>query len=241
MIQVSDVSVRMGGRHILNNISFRAPEGSLVAVMGPNGSGKSTLLRCIAGLVAPTAGRIERTDSLARAPVGYVPQVKALDRTFPARSIELVVTALRRSWPAYISDEERLTALKAMRQVGADHLCNESIGTLSGGELQRVYLAGALIRRPTLLLLDEPETGVDLPGARDLHALLDDYRADTGACIVMVTHDWEVAFHHATHVLLLNGDMVSFGSPMEALSEEAVRSAFGHVGHQHGILGRSEA
>ena len=234
MIDVSSLSVRFGEHQILDNISFHCPRRSLLAVMGPNGSGKSTLLRTIAGLVVPTDGSIRvSTDT-----VGYVPQIKAIDRTFPARAIELVATALKRSWPSGLSDEDRHVALQAMKQVGAEELADRSIGVLSGGEVQRIYLARAIIRQPEVLLLDEPETGVDSPGTKDLHALLDEYREKTEACIVMVTHDWEVAFHHATHVALLNGRLMSFGMPRDALSETAVRETFGHIGHEHTILGR---
>lgn len=237
MIDVSALSVRFGDHQILDNISFHCPRQSLLAVMGPNGSGKSTLLRTIAGLVRPSSGSFH-VATPADGAIGYVPQIKSMDRTFPARSIELVATALKRSWPSRLSSEDRALALHAMKQVGAEKLADRSIGALSGGELQRIYLARAIMRKPEVLLLDEPETGVDSPGTRDLHALLDEYRSTTGACIVMVTHDWEVAFHHATHVALLNGRLISFGTPADALSESAVRQTFGHIGHEHTILGR---
>lgn len=238
MIVVDNLSVHLGGRPVLQDISFQAEAGDFVAVVGPNGGGKSTLLKSILGLVKPSAGRIENTfhgrnDSGI---AGYVPQIKTLDRSFPARAIDLVVTAVRRRWPARISQEDGRLAMAALLSVGAEHLAENAIGTLSGGELQRVYLARAILSKPGLLLLDEPETGVDARGTADLYTLLDRYRTEANVCIIMVTHDWEVAFHHATHVLLLNRQQVSFGPPEIALTGEAVRSAFGHIGHKHDMI-----
>jgi zinc transport system ATP-binding protein len=99
-----------------------------------------------------------------------------------------------------------------------------------------VYLARSIIREPELLLLDEPATGVDRAGAHDLYDLLDAYQARTGATVLMVTHDWNVAYHHASEVLLLDRAQVSYGPPDEALSEQHLREAFGHVGHAHAML-----
>lgn len=235
MITVQNLSLRLGGRQILRDVSFTVRKGDFLAIVGPNGGGKSSLIKCLVGLIEPSGGNILR-DAIDARDVGYVPQIKTLDRTFPARSIDLVVTAMRGSWPARISPREMNTSLDALERVGADKLAFESLGSLSGGELQRVYLARAIIRKPSLLLLDEPEAGIDVFGTSDLYSLLDEYRAETDVAVVMVTHDWEVAFHHASSVLLLNGDQISFGPPNEALNETAIRNAFGHVGHKHGML-----
>jgi zinc transport system ATP-binding protein len=109
------------------------------------------------------------------------------------------------------------------------------LGRLSGGQLQRVYLARALVRRPRLLLLDEPATGVDRLGEVDLYRHLEAYQEETGATILMITHDWEAA-HHASHVLVLNRRVIGFGPPERALSEECLRQAFGHLGHEHALF-----
>lgn len=230
--------VVMGDKTVLKNISFELRSGDFMAIVGPNGGGKSTLLRAILGLTNPSAGdiRLDAGNSPRGHCIGYVPQIKSLDRTFPAFALELVITSLRGRWPAWISDDERSVAMTALAKVGADHLAKQSIGTLSGGELQRVYLAKAFIQKPDLLLLDEPETGIDASGTTDLHDLLDEFRKNTGGIVIMVTHDWDVAYHHATHVLLLNTDQISFGKPANALNNKAIRAAFGHIGHEHAML-----
>lgn len=238
MIQISNLIVQVGRRTVLNGISFDLEKGNFLAVLGPNGGGKSTLLRTILGLIPEFSGsiRILSGDGQPIPKIGYVPQIKSLDRTFPAFALELVVTSIRGRWPAWISRTERSIGMTALESVGAKHLANQPIGTLSGGELQRIYLAKALIHEPELLLLDEPETGIDASGTSDLYALLDNFRMNTGGLVMMVTHDWDVAYHHATHVLLLNNKQISFGTPKEALNGDAVRNAFGHIGHEHAML-----
>ncbi len=239
MIDVQRLTVQLGGRTALQDITFHAERGNYVAVLGPNGGGKSTLLKAILGLISPISGSISISSdatNTGRSTIGYVPQIKSLDRSFPALAVELVVTSIKGRWPGRISIEERRTATAALEKVGAGHLANREISTLSGGELQRIYLARAIIREPRLLLLDEPESGIDISGTQDLYTLLEAFHREANACIIMVTHDWDVALHHATHVLLINGRQNAFGSPSEALTEEAVRNTFGHVGHKHETL-----
>jgi zinc transport system ATP-binding protein len=237
---VTDLTVRFGPHTALDGVTFEAGAGDFVAVVGPNGGGKTTLVRVLLGLAAPDAGA---ATVLGRPPsaidpglVGYVPQVKRLDRTFPARAIDLVLTALNQRWPFRMGLGERKQALAALRHVGAQGLARRSLDTLSGGELQRVYLARSLVRAPRLILLDEPATGVDVAGASDLYDVLEADQAERDTTIVMVTHDWNAAYHHATHVLLLDGRQVGFGPPETVLTDEGLRDAFGHTGHAHAML-----
>jgi len=125
--------------------------------------------------------------------------------------------------------------LSALDRVGAAHLAGKQLSQLSGGELQRVYLARALARDIRVLILDEPESGIDVAGTSDLYDQLDSFRAESNGTVVLVTHDWDAALHHATHVLLMRSRQISFGTPSEALSEAHVRDAFGHVGHEHRV------
>jgi zinc transport system ATP-binding protein len=106
---------------------------------------------------------------------------------------------------------------------------------LSGGELQRVYLARSLVREPRLLVLDEPVAGIDAVGEQDMQRVLEVYRHRTRATVLMVTHDWETAYHHATHVLVLSRRQIAFGPPAAALTDEVLRRAFGHIDHPHGM------
>lgn len=180
---------------------------------------------------------IARTEGPTGASTGYVPQIKTLDRTFPALTEELVATALKRRWPWRIDNTCRSIVAEALTQVGADHLMGQAIRNLSGGELQRVYLARALISKPAYLFLDEPAAGVDVAGAADMLECVERFRHTLGATVVMVTHDWDVALHHASHALVLNQEIISYGLTKDAMNETALRTAFGHEGHAHGVFG----
>lgn len=239
-VSVADLGVQFGDHAVLDHITFEARPGDFVAVVGPNGGGKTTLVRVLLGLLSPDGGtaRLFGRDPSAVAPglVGYVPQVKHLDRTFPARALDLVLTALHQRWPFWVRTEDREQALRALDRVGASALADRSLNTLSGGELQRVYLARSLARAPQLILLDEPATGIDVAGASDLYDVLEEDQAQRDTTILMVTHDWNAAYHHATHVLLVDGRQVGFGPPEDVLTDDCLRDAFGHTGHAHAML-----
>ena len=238
-IAVDHLAVRYGKREALSDITFQVDEGSFVAILGPNGSGKTSLIKVLLGIVAPSSGRahvLGRSPStLKGGQVGYVPQVKTLERRFPAVALELVISGARGRWPARRGSSETRRATAALERVGAGHLADRQLSTLSGGELQRVFLARSLIREPKVVMLDEPAAGVDVSGTADLYDLLENYQQDHHATILMVTHDWNVAFHHASHALILNRKQICFGPSKTALTEENLRKAFGHVGHAHGM------
>src|SRR5690606_20311759 len=197
--------VRFSEATVLEDVTFDLPAGRFLAIVGPNGGGKSTLVKVALGLVRPLRGHAALFGDRAGAHperIGYVPQLKTFDRTFPATALELVVTGLRRSWPARIGREERERGVEALEHVGASQLEKRPLARLSGGELQRVYLARALARRPDLVFLDEPATGVDFLAEHDLHDLLEAYQEHTAelgrkATIVMITHDMAAARYHA--------------------------------------------
>ncbi len=206
-------------------------------MVGPNGSGKSTLVRTLLGLLQPSDGRVRVLGKPPRQVnpdlIGYVPQIKTLDRTFPALAVELVLAGLRHRWPWRLSTADRERAMEGLSLVGASHLADRPLAQLSGGELQRVYLARCLIRRPSLLVLDEPATGVDPRGAADLYELLERHQQEHDGTVAMVTHDWEAARYHASHVLVLNCTQIAFGHPPEIMTDERLSAAFGHAGHPH--------
>lgn len=239
VVRVENLAVRFGAVAALESVSFEAAEKDFVAIVGPNGAGKSTLLRTMLGLIEPTEGKVELFGCAPREAtpewIGYVPQVKSLDRNFPGLGIELAVSGLRRSWPARIRDDERKRAMEMLERVGAAQLANKMIGQLSGGELQRLYLARGLIHQPKLILLDEPATGLDITGEADMFHILEAYQRDTSATVMMITHDWGAALHHTTRVLLLNRRMIGYGPPAESLREEKLGEAFGHRGHHHAM------
>jgi len=156
-----------------------------------------------------------------------------MDRSFPALSLELVATGLAERWPWHLQKAERQRTLEALELVGAVHLAKRPVARLSGGELQRVCLARSLVRQPKLVMLDEPATGIDAVGEADMYRLLEAYQKKSGATLLMITHDWHAATHHARHVLLINRGLVGFGPPHTTLIEDNLRMAFGHIGHKH--------
>ncbi len=237
-LHVHRVGVRFGDAVVLEDVSFDAAAGCFVAVVGPNGAGKSTLVKVVLGLIRPDRGHAALFGVAAGADpmrIGYVPQLKTFDRSFPATALELVVTGLRAAWPARVRPAEALLARAALLSVGAEGLANRQLARLSGGELQRVYLARALVRRPAMVLLDEPATGVDYLAEHDLYDLLEAYQQGSGATIVMVTHDLAAARFHADRVLVLNRRVHGYGAPDDVLCESCLSAAFGHRRHGHAL------
>lgn len=236
-LHLHHVTVRFGPAEILEDVTFDLDRGEFLAVVGPNGAGKSTLFKVALGLIEPQRGHAAifgRAAGAAPERIGYVPQLKTFDRSFPARAAELVVSGLRRRWPARIGSGERRAAAEALDLVGAAHLQRHPIAQLSGGELQRVFLARALVREPDIVLLDEPATGVDFLAEHDLYDLLERYQASSGAAVAMITHDLSAARYHASRVLVLNRKIHGFGTPAEVLCEACLREAYGHLHHDHG-------
>ncbi|HEX7004163.1 MAG TPA: metal ABC transporter ATP-binding protein [Trueperaceae bacterium] len=236
-LHVHHVSVKFGKVLALEDVSFDLQEGETLAIVGPNGAGKSTLIKVALGLIRPERGHAAifgEDAGVEPRRVGYVPQLKTFDRTFPATAQELVVSGSRLRWPALVTAREREEAADALARVGAGHLIDRRLAGLSGGELQRVYLARALVRRPDVVLLDEPATGVDFLGEHDLYDLLEGYQQRADAAIVMITHDLSAARYHADKVLVLNRRAHGIGTPDEVLTDDCLRAAYGHLGHQHG-------
>lgn len=241
-MSMQGVSVRWGAAEALRDVSFDLPAGAFMAIIGPNGAGKSTLLNVVMGLQAPTQGSVRvlgaSPDAAPLSQIGFIPQVKTLDTRFPAPALDLVVTGLRRGWPWRVRAGERAAALDALRQAGALHLADRQVSRLSGGELQRVYLARCLVRKPQLLMLDEPAAGLDMAGEAAMYHLLEEYRKASGATIIMITHDWEGARTHASHVLLMAKGLAAFGLPAQVATEARLLEVFGYTGHRR--LSREE-
>lgn len=235
IVDVLDLSVTFGERTVLRDVTLSIPSGSVLAVLGPNGSGKTTFVRALLGLIQPSSGMVRIFGVAPRAVpaewIGYVPQIKTFDRSFPGTALELVVSGIRRRWPWRITAGERERALGALDAVGAARLAGRGIAQLSGGELQRLYLARAMVRNARLVLLDEPGAGVDVAGEATLHAFVDKHRRSGDMTFVIVTHDLNVAAHHATHILLVNQRQVAFGPPAAVLVDDLLSTAFGHVTH----------
>ncbi len=238
-LAVTNLRVTRGDALVLDDVSFTLPRERFLAVIGPNGAGKSTLVQALLGLVRPDGGEVRVFDRAPRSEprrIGYVPQLKTFDRSFPATALELVVSGARGRWPARITATERDAACAALERVGATRLRDRPLARLSGGELQRAFLARALVREPDLVILDEPATGVDFLAEHDLNHLLEGYQRDARATVLMVTHDLAAARHHASDVLVLNRTRIGFGPPERALTRACLEQAYGHVGHDHDLV-----
>lgn len=233
MFEIKNLSVKPGNNVILENINFSISENNYLSIIGPNGSGKSTLLKTILGLLRSSSGTIEFNE-FSKHEIGYVPQIKTLDRNFPARVKELVASGIKNSWPKLISGTDEKKIRESLEFTGAESLYNRSIEHLSGGELQRVYLARSIIKKPRLLLLDEPATGIDLVCEKDISKNILDYKTSHRALVILVTHDLTAAYEHTDYALFINKHQVYFGKSKDAFTEANLQATFSHFGHSHG-------
>ena len=181
LVEVRDIGVRRGARWIIRHVDLRVLRGQLVYIIGGNGAGKSTCAKAVLGLIDIDEGAIERAPSLA---VGYVPQRLAVSPTLPLTLRRLVTLTGR--FPADEVDAALATA-------GLERLGDPPVTTLSGGEFQRLLLARELLRRPDLLVLDEPDQGVDVAGAEVLHEQVDSIRRDLDCGVLVISHDLKLA------------------------------------------------
>lgn len=221
-IDVQHLTVSMGSHTILEDLSFSIPEGSVTAVIGPNGSGKTTLLQTLMGLVEPKSGEVSilgKAPETVRHRVGYVPQRFSFDRTFPVTVREF----FEFSHPASSEAEMR----QRLHQVDSEDAMERRLSELSGGQLQRVLIARALLRSPSLLYLDEPATGIDMVGEQSLYHLIAQLTADAKTTIVIVSHELEVVYRHATQVLCINKALHCHGLPQEVLTDKVLQQLYG--------------
>ena len=233
-LRVRNVTVELGGRRVLEDVSFEVARGEFCCLCGPNGGGKTTLLKAALGTVPLAAGSIVvlgRAPALARREVGYLPQAKAFNPGFPARAVELILANRRGSWPLRVTAAERERARATLARVGGERLLDAPLAGLSGGELQRVFLARAIVNDPALLLLDEPTAGVDARGRSEFLDLLATVAARDDVAAVLVTHNAAAARRLADRVVYLEGRLRAWGKPAEVLDREWDTDAF--RGHDH--------
>jgi ABC-type Mn2+/Zn2+ transport system ATPase subunit len=229
------VVVELGRRRILDGVSFEVGRGEFTALCGPNGGGKTTLLRAALGLVPLASGSIEVLGSRpgsATAAVGYLPQTKSFSGSFPARVVDVIAAARRGRWPFRVSGPERERAREVLARVGGERLLDSQLRGLSGGELQRVFLARALVGDPALLLLDEPTAGVDGRGRTEFLELLEGIAARDDLAALLVTHNAAAVRRLADRVVYLDGTVRAWGAPHEVL-DRTWEPAGAFSGHDH--------
>ena len=228
-LKVQNVSVKIGGDKILRDVNLHVHCGQMVALIGPNGAGKSTLLKALLGerdydgnilFSVPGSRR-------AKARIGYVPQSPNFDPGDPVSVADLFTCCLSRR-PAFLgaSRKDRELIEECLERVHGEELIDKRVGTLSGGELQRVLLALALEPMPNILILDEPLSGVDIEGQTGLMDMLDEIRRDYDLSILMTTHDFSMLSRYADRVVLIDHEVKCQGTPEEVLASAEFRRAF---------------
>lgn len=217
LIQAQGLTIHRPGSHeaVLKDVDFRIASGEIVTVVGPNGSGKSSLVRALLGHMPLAAGRVARKPGLR---IGYVPQRVQVDTTIPMTVRRFL------SLPRRVSDRD---AAQALARTGTEGAGPRQLTQLSGGQFQRVLLARALLHDPELLVLDEPTQGLDQPGIVAFYKLIEEVRRQTGAAVLMVSHDLLVVMRASDRVICLNGHVCCEGTPQHVSSAPEYRALFG--------------
>jgi zinc transport system ATP-binding protein len=217
---LSGAVLNRNDRLVLDHVDLTVGRGEIVTVIGPNGAGKSTLLRAILGLEKLDAGTLRLAPGLTLA---YLPQRYHLDPALPL-SVRRILTL------THAPTEERLHAM--LEELNIGRLLDTSALRLSGGELQRVMLARALLREPDLLVLDEPTQNVDAAGALEIYQIIARQRARTGCSVLLVSHDLNVVMAATDRVYCLNGHICCSGKPTDVSRDRAFVALFGEAAGQ---------
>jgi zinc transport system ATP-binding protein len=217
-LEVEGLSVRLGGRDILRDLGFRVAAGSALAVIGPNGAGKTVLFKALIG-VLPHAGVVRWAPETR---VGYVPQKLDIERDLPLTGRDFLRAR------AAVSGASGTDAAGVLRLVNlSPSVANQPIGALSGGQFQRLLLASALMGRPTVLLFDEPTSGVDEPGEERLYEMIQRVQEAQRLTLLLISHELTVVYRYATNVLCLSREKPCFGPPEEMLTPERIEQLYG--------------
>lgn len=214
LIIARQLSVRRGGRVILQGADLTLEKGKIVTLIGPNGAGKTTLVRCVLGLIQPDEGRLTRQPGLR---VGYMPQRLNIDPSLPL-SVSRFLT---------LGGKPRVDMEEVLTLTGINKLTSASMAHLSGGETQRVLLARALLRDPDLLVLDEPVQGVDVTGQEALYGLINDIRRQRQCGVLLVSHDLHLVMATTDTVVCLNQHVCCHGHPEQVTNDPAYLALFG--------------
>jgi manganese/iron transport system ATP-binding protein len=224
VLEVHNLTVSYNGSYALEGISFAVEAGEQVAIVGPNGAGKSTLFKAMVGLIHPRAGSIETND----AEIGYVTQRSAVDWSFPVTVHDVVMMGRigKMGWLRWQRPRDRDIVQRSLAQVHMAEYAGRQIGELSGGQQQRVFIARALAQEATILLMDEPFSGVDAPAQESILEILDRLRQQ-GVTMLVSTHDLNLAVERFDRLALLNQRLVAYGLPREVVTPRNLAAAYG--------------
>jgi len=226
-LEVTNLSIRFGSSRVLCDLSFSVPVGTSLAVIGPNGSGKTVLFRALIGAL-PSEGTIRWAPD---ARIGYVPQKLDIERDLPITGLDFLRARAQLDGSSHPSIAEVLSLVGLSATAS-----KQPIGSMSGGQFQRLLVAFALVGTPNVLLLDEPTAGVDEPGQERLNALMHRLQQERGLTTLLISHELTVVDRYATNVLCLAHDRAWIGPPREVLTEDLLRDVYGAplAFHLHG-------
>jgi zinc transport system ATP-binding protein len=244
IFDVKNLTFSVRGQKILSNISFEIFNGEYIAIIGPNGGGKTTLIRMLLGLEKPTSGVIKLYAKEIKSfkewyKIGYVPQRASLvDESFPATVLDIVTMGRtsKRKFFSKFTKADKIAVEDAMQKMGVEKLKDKMVGTLSGGQRQRVMIARALASNPEILILDEPNTGVDMRSQKNFYALLSKLNKEENITIVFITHDIGVIADDIARLFTINQKATICNDPKKALSCEDMSALYGieaHLIHNH--------
>ena len=244
IFDVSNLIFNVKGQAILSNISFEILAHEYIAIIGPNGGGKTTLIRMLLGLEKPTSGEIRIFGKKLKNfkewhKIGYVPQrASHVDSSFPATVLDIVKmgrTSQRKLFSTF-SETDREMVYDAMLKMNVLDLQDKMVGTLSGGQRQRVMIARALASKPEILILDEPNTGVDMVSQKSFYSLLRKLNKEDGITIVFITHDIGVIADDIARLFTINQKATICNNPKQTLSCQEMSELYGidaHLLHNH--------
>lgn len=224
LIRLSGVTVAYDRTPVLSDVTLDVTERTFAGVVGPSGAGKTTLLRAMLGTIKPVSGTLTKADDLA---VGYVPQLETVNWNFPVTVTECVLMGRTgdRILP-WASRAEKADVHATLERLGIAELAHRHIRELSGGQQQRMFLARALIRRPQVVLLDEPTSGVDVSTRHEVLHLLADLHAE-GIGIVLTTHDLNGMAAHLPYLVCVSQRIIASGPPAEVITPPVLEKTFG--------------
>ena len=219
LVKVSDAGLYKNGKWLVKGVNLNITKGKIVTLIGPNGSGKTTTAKIALGLYKNIEGTVERLTNK----ISYVPQKVSIDWTLPVRVIDFMVLTQN------LQDQEINDALNL---TGVEHLKNNNLRELSGGEFQRVLLARAIAKKPELLVLDEPVQGVDFTGEVELYALIKKISETLQCGILLISHDLHVVMSATDYVVCLNGHVCCSGTPVAVAQNKEYKELFGEKSSQ---------
>lgn len=230
-VTLKRVSVSYGSNHkAIDNLTFNIPKSAITCIIGPNGSGKSTLIKAILGLT-DYSGKIEVFGKPVKDyyhHIGYLPQRFSFDRTIPITVYELLLLTLNNCDCVNSESNDKQKIEAALNSVGVAQIINEPLSNLSGGQLQRVLLAKAIVHNPKLIILDEPESGVDKEGEHLIYGLLKKMVKEQKISVIMVSHDLDYANQYSDYVVAINSKLVAVGQTTKTLTKKIIDQLYSH-------------